>query len=177
MGEVVRDLVAQFAEAAVPEPKLKVVPKSASIQGEQQQVKESRFVGRLTDEAAIADYVGNVPDEYALCRERGRHDFPAVDPLAMRFDRDDEGHDVWTQDCQQCGMAYQEEVWLIRTDAEGYVRVMRRLSRKTKYHPADEAKGEQSYLAPPGTGFVAPSDFRETRVASRFLGRKLRARR
>lgn len=90
----------------------------------------------------------------------------------MRFTSTPDGYDLYIADCRCCHMAFREELWLIREDANGLVRDMRLVSRTVKYRKP--AEGEPAYLMEPGNGSFRATGLREMRVASHFVGTSVR---
>lgn len=120
---------------------------------------------------ATLDYLNSSPEAYLDCRE-GRHDYPRLRPHQMRFARTPDGYDVCIVECRCCHVAFSQELWLIREDAEGKVIDMRRVQRTTKYRRLEE--NEPAYLMEPGSGGLNATDLREMRVASHFVGGSVR---
>lgn len=119
----------------------------------------------------VLDYLNGAPEEYLLCREE-RHSYPRRGLADMRFRRNADGEDVVLTDCDVCGVAFREEKWLIREDANGRVTDMRLTSRTTKYHRLSD--DHPAYLLPGGTGRVSSRGLLQMRVASHFIGGTVR---
>jgi hypothetical protein len=120
---------------------------------------------------AALNYLNSSPESYLDCRE-GRHDYPRVPISRMRFDPTPDGYDIYVVDCRSCHVAYREELWLIRENADGVVVDMRMMKRTTKYHPVED--GAPAYLMEPGSGIFRATNLREMRVASVFVGSTIR---
>lgn len=90
----------------------------------------------------------------------------------MRFQRRADGFDYFINHCLDCGVAYQEEKWLIR-ERDGTVFRMELVERSTKYRRILD-ENQPDYLLPPGSGHVSVHDFREARVADAFVGHSVR---
>lgn len=133
---------------------------------------QPRVSGRIEDQQSIAEHIARIPDEYLPCREGRRHSYSFVPEQQMRFEARPDGYDYFVNDCTSCGVAYQEEKWLIR-ERDGRVVKMQLIDRTTKYHRIDDER-QPEYLLPKGSGYVSARDFRETRIASAFEGKSIR---
>lgn len=131
-----------------------------SIQGEQQ---ETTGPVRAA-EADIDRYVDGVSDEIIACRERGRHLFPSTREVGMTFtDVDRDGLFIRRLTCTCCELAVRVEKW------EGTQRRRRvRFQRVASHLEYKTGEDGQTYLAPPGVGYMTPRQISDS-VASKAL--------
>lgn len=132
-----------------------------SIQGERQALTQTTPMMDIGD---VDSYVDGVSDDVLACRERGRHLFPSIRQVGVKFiDVTEDGLLVRRLTCQCCHLAERVELW------EGTGR-----GTSTRYAPVtatiDYLRGPngERYLGPQGRGRMTPRMVRNS-LASRAL--------
>lgn len=148
------------------------LPTPYSIQGEQQ----APTAPVRMDQADVDEQVAKMTDAVAACRERGRHQYPAVRMSGLTFVDylEDEGLFVQEADCECCGpLAYQRTLWEVR--GRGARARYVPIASGTRYRSIVDKDGQIiRYLAPEGMGRMSPRQVREAVATQALRGQSLR---
>ena len=144
-----------------------------SIQGEAEARRAERQGPPLADLDTVDSYVKSTDDYILECRERGRHQFPAVRRARMKFtDVTPEGLLVRVLLCESCQLVQRVEFWHPIERPRQPLR-WELVTHRLSYLEEKDEKGNvtRRYLSPAGSGRMTPSMLRDAVATAMLQGR------